>query len=62
MLARIRKAARQLLTLEAKDPRRQFEGAALMRRMVRYGLLSESERKLDYVLGLTIHKIMERRL
>jgi len=43
-LARIRKAARELLTLDPKDPRRLFEGAALMRRMIRYGLLSESER------------------
>ena len=30
--------------------------------MARYGLLSESERKLDYVLGLTLNKFMERRL
>merc|ERR1719323_2460061 len=30
--------------------------------MVRIGLLLESERKLDYVLGLTSSKIMERRL
>jgi small subunit ribosomal protein S9e len=61
-LAKIRKAARELLTLEEKDPRRLFEGAALLRRMARYGLLSENERKLDYVLGLTINKFMERRL
>lgn len=61
-LARIRKAARELLTLDEKDPRRIFEGAALMRRMVRYGLLGEDENKLDYVLGLTLHKFMERRL
>ena len=61
-LARIRKAARELLTLDEKDPRRLFEGAALMRRMVRYGLLGDNERKLDYVLGLTVHKLMERRL
>ena len=61
-LARIRKAARELLTLDEKDPRRLFEGAALMRRMVRYGLLSENENKLDYVLGLTLHKFMDRRL
>ena len=52
-LARIRKAARELLTLDPKDPRRLFEGEALIRRMVRFGLLSEQERKLDYVLGLT---------
>ena len=61
-LAHIRKAARDLLTLDEKDPRRIFEGAALMRRMVRYGLLGENENKLDYVLGLTLHKFMDRRL
>ncbi len=44
-LAKIRKAARELLKLEEKDPKRLFEGAALLRRMVRYGLLSESEKK-----------------
>ena len=33
-----------------------------MRRMFRYGLLSESENKLDYALGLTLHKFMDRRL
>ena len=31
MLARIRKAARTLLTLEEKDPKRIFEGGALLR-------------------------------
>eukprot|EP00300_Choanocystis_sp_HF-7_P018308 c20004_g1_i1.p1 GENE.c20004_g1_i1~~c20004_g1_i1.p1 ORF type:complete len:192 (-),score=13.86 c20004_g1_i1:65-640(-) len=61
-LSKIRAAARDLLTLDEKDPRRLFEGAALLRRMVRYGLLSETEQKLDYVLGLTLSKFMERRL
>jgi len=61
-LAKIRKAARELLTLEEKDPRRLFEGAALMRRMYKMGLLNENENKLDYVLGLTVQKFMERRL
>jgi len=61
-LARIRKAARELLTLDEKDPRRLFEGAALMRRMYKLGLLNENENKLDYVLGLTVQKFMERRL
>jgi len=54
--------------LEEKDPRRIFEGKsndiniiynsfigdALIRRMVRLGVLKENERKLDYVLGLTL--------
>merc|ERR1719440_315574 len=61
-LAKIRAAARTLLTLEEKDERRVFEGEALLRRMSRLGLLNESERKLDYVLGLTLSKFMERRL
>ena len=38
-LARIRKAARELLTLDERDPRRMFEGEALMRRMYTYGFL-----------------------
>merc|ERR1712066_1015319 len=50
------------LTLEEKNERRVFEGEALLRRMTRLGLLNESERKLDYVLGLTTQKFMERRL
>lgn len=61
-LAKIRKAARELLTLDEKDPRRLFEGAALLRRMVRYGLLSEDEKKLDFVLQLSTQKLLERRL
>ena len=61
-LARIRTAARTLLTLDEKDEARIFQGEALLRRMTRLGLLLESERKLDYVLGLTTAKIMERRL
>jgi len=61
-LAKIRKAARELLTKDEGDVKRIFEGSALMRRMFRYGLLSEDENKLDYVLGLTLKKLMDRRL
>jgi small subunit ribosomal protein S9e len=61
-LAKIRKAARSLMTLEEDDARRLFEGDALLRRMVRLGLLKENERKLDYILGLTLNQFMERRL
>merc|ERR1711964_208202 len=61
-LAKIRTAARHLLTLDEKDEDRIFQGEALLRRMVRLGLLTDAERKLDYVLGLTTPKIMERRL
>ena len=38
-LALIRSAARELLTLEEKNPRRLFEGNALLRRLVRHVLL-----------------------
>jgi len=37
-------------------------GEALIKRMVRLGLLDKYQRKLDYVLGLTVHQFMERRL
>merc|ERR1712238_137047 len=50
------------LTLDEKSEQRIFQSEALLRRMVRLGLLTEGEKKLDYVLGLTSAKIMERRL
>lgn len=61
-LSNIRRAARELLTLESKDPRRLFEGNALIRRLIRIGVLDESKAKLDYVLGLKIEDFLERRL
>lgn len=80
-LAKIRKAARELLTLEEKDEKRLFQGKfrlflrivqqlmfpfllgnALLRRLVRIGVLDESRMKLDYVLGLKIEDFLERRL
>lgn len=61
-LAKLRKAARELMTLEENDPKRLFEGDALIRRIVKLGLLNNEQRKLDYVLGLTTNQFMERRL
>lgn len=57
-----RQAARELLTLDEKDPRRVFEGPALLRRCVRAGLLEADKAELDYVLQLTTQKLLERRL
>ena len=56
-LAKLRKAARELLTLDAKDPKRLFEGPAILRKMVRYGLLNEDEQELDFVLELSTPKV-----
>ncbi|KAL3318325.1 40S ribosomal protein S9 [Cichlidogyrus casuarinus] len=62
ILAKIRKSARTLLTLDEKDPKRIFGGSALLRRLVRYGILAEHRMKLDFVLGLKIEDFLERRL
>lgn len=61
-LAKLRKTARTLLTLDPKDPKRIFEGAAMLRRMSRYGLLADDELELDAVLQLSTQKLLERRL
>ncbi|CDF35553.1 40S ribosomal protein S9 [Chondrus crispus] len=62
VLSKIRSAARELLTLDEKDPRRVFEGTALLRRLTRLGLLDESRQALDYVLSLKVQDFLERRL
>merc|ERR1712178_158419 len=62
VLSKVRAVARQLLTLEERDPQRIFQGQALMRRMIRYGILDEDKQRLDYVLSLKIENFMERRL
>merc|ERR550539_1417871 len=62
MVAKMRKAARELLTLDEHDPKRIFEGAALLRRLHNYGILPENQNQLDYVLGLTVNNLLERRL
>ena len=61
-VSKIRTAARELLTLDEKDPRRAFEGAALLRRLNRLGVLEEDRSNLDYVLALTLNDFLERRL
>ncbi|KAJ7329134.1 hypothetical protein JRQ81_015308 [Phrynocephalus forsythii] len=58
-LAKIRKAARELLTLDEKDQWRLFEGNALLHRLVRIGVLDEGKMKLDYILELKIEDFLE---
>merc|ERR1712032_695816 len=62
VLSKLRKTARELLTLPEDDPKRIFDANALMRRMYRFGFLEESQTKLDYVLALTAQDVLERRL
>eukprot|EP01128_Nolandella_sp_AFSM9_P011758 TRINITY_DN8685_c0_g1_i1.p2 TRINITY_DN8685_c0_g1~~TRINITY_DN8685_c0_g1_i1.p2 ORF type:complete len:193 (+),score=55.65 TRINITY_DN8685_c0_g1_i1:22-600(+) len=62
ILAQARKTARTLLTLDEKDEKRIFEGAALLRRLHRYGILEDTKNKLDYVLSLKVEDFLERRL
>lgn len=39
-----------------------FPGNALLRRLVRIGVLDEGKMKLDYILGLKVEDFLERRL
>jgi small subunit ribosomal protein S9e len=68
LLAKLRKAGRKLLTLDETDPKRAFEGDALLRRMLRYGLLAEDSVsgkdgvRLDDVLSMSTQRMLGRRL
>jgi small subunit ribosomal protein S9e len=62
LLGKIRTIAKNLLLLAPTDPRRLFQGEALLKRMAKMGLLSATEMRLEFVLGLTVNQFMERRL
>ena len=62
-LNKLRNAARVLLTLDEDDPKRIFEGNAILKRILRtYGLLEADKESLDYVLALNAEEFLERRL
>jgi small subunit ribosomal protein S9e len=62
VLATIRKKARELLVLDERDTKRVIEGAALLRRLTRLGVIEESQQRLDFLLSLTPEKFLDRRL
>lgn len=63
VLAKIRKRARELLTLDEQNPVRIFEGQAMLNKLFKYGLLDkETETGLDFALSLNIERFLERRL
>ena len=62
ILCLLQQAARTLLTLDPKDPKRVFETTPLLRRLKRYGLLTDEENSLEDILTLTTQRFMERRL
>mmetsp|Transcript_25862 Transcript_25862/g.26076 ORF Transcript_25862/g.26076 Transcript_25862/m.26076 type:complete len:195 (-) Transcript_25862:67-651(-) len=62
ILSKVRKAARTLLTLDVKDPQRLFGAPPLIRRLKRFGLMTDEENTLDDILKLSTQRFMERRL
>jgi len=62
LLSHLRKKARFLLQLDEKHERRLFEGAALLRRLHRTGILDQHKTKLDYILALRERDFLQRRL
>merc|ERR1712205_125393 len=51
-----------MLTKDEKDITRLFQGGALLRRLVRLGVLDETKLQLDYVLALKPQDFLERSL
>ena len=62
LLAVVRKKARALMILDEKDPKRIFDGGALLRRLARMGVIESENQKLENLLNLTVERFLDRRL
>ena len=62
ILSKIRSSARLLLTLPPSDLRRQIQGKSLIRKLEKYGILTDSENTLNHILSLKVQDFLERRL
>lgn len=62
VLSKIRASARILLTLPKQDPKRQFQGECLLRKLKKFGIIPQDENTLDRILTLKIQDFLERRL
>ena len=61
-LAKIRKHACHLLTLQPDNPKRVFEGAAMLRRLTRLGILNQDQQSIEECLSLKTEQFLKRRL
>ena len=50
------------MILDEKDPKRIFDGSALLRRLQRLGIIDANNNRLESLLGLTVEKFLDRRL
>ena len=50
------------MILDEKDPKRIFDGAALLRRLARMGVIDSDKQKLEALLNLTVERFLDRRL
>lgn len=50
------------MILDEKDPKRIFDGAALLRRLAGMGVIENENQKLENLLNLTVERFLDRRL
>lgn len=50
------------MVLDEKDPKRIFDGSALLRRLASMGVIENENQKLENLLNLTVERFLDRRL